>query len=87
MKKFLARKYENVVITFAFKILDGSHSDATSMMRFQKEAQVGSQLKHSNLVRVTDFGVVDDQIFLVMDLVDGPTLLETTFTTSTGVIT
>jgi hypothetical protein len=59
---------------FALKLFDGRNS-GNAVIRFQKEAQMSGLLDHPNLVRATDFGVLDgDQPFLVMDLVDGPTL-------------
>ncbi|HEY9685133.1 MAG TPA: protein kinase [Oculatellaceae cyanobacterium] len=64
---FLLRK-------FALKLFDGRNT-GNAIIRFQKEAQMSGQLNHPNLVRATDFGVINgDQPFLVMDLVDGPAL-------------
>ena len=48
------------------------------MERFRREAQAAAMLKHSNIVAVHDFGedVQRDALFLAMELIEGPTLLE-----------
>ena len=70
-------KVEQVFLkrNFALKLFGGGNSASNSIIRFQQEAQLSSQLEHPNLVRATDFGVLcEGQPFLVMDLVEGPTL-------------
>lgn len=42
--------------------------------RFRREAQAAARLKHPNVVAIHDFGVPDDLVYLVMELVDGPNL-------------
>src|SRR5262249_36884359 len=42
--------------------------------RFRREAQTAAKLDHPNLVKVHDFGQHDNLPYIVMDLVDGPTL-------------
>lgn len=42
--------------------------------RFQREARVMSRLRHRNAVDVFDYGTWEDQLFLVMELLDGLTL-------------
>ena len=50
-------------------------SDADAWARFQREAELVSQLESPNVVRVFDFGRFDDgQPFISMELVDGPGL-------------
>ncbi len=63
-------------VELALKTLDIQRvGDATSSRRFQTEAKAAFSLKHPNLVKVHDFGVLEDgQPFLVMDLVEGKTL-------------
>ncbi len=63
-------------VDMALKTLDSQRlGDANSARRFQTEAQAAFSLKHPNLVKVHDFGVLDDgHPFLVMDLVKGKTL-------------
>lgn len=62
---------------FALKILDFQNQSDVSVRRFQQEARTASQLQHSNLVEVHDFGMFgESQPYLVMDLVEGKTLSE-----------
>ncbi len=42
--------------------------------RFEREAQALSALSHPNIVTITDFGVDDGLLFLVMELVEGEDL-------------
>lgn len=44
--------------------------------RLRREAQAAAKLAHPNVVAVHDVGTVGDQLFLAMELVDGPTLAE-----------
>ncbi len=50
--------------------------DRRSIERFQQEAQILARLHHPNVVSVFDAGVDGDDRFIVMELVDGPTLRE-----------
>lgn len=51
----------------------GASPDAA--IRFQREAQAASKLKHKNLVTVKDFGIANgDQLYLVMEFAKGETL-------------
>ncbi|MFQ3581706.1 MAG: serine/threonine-protein kinase [Chloracidobacterium sp.] len=50
-------------------------SDQSLVKRFQREARVGGQLTHPNIVRVQDFGKTPDGLlFMVMEYVAGETL-------------
>jgi serine/threonine protein kinase len=61
----------------ALKTLNPVNVSETMLVRFQKEAKAASILEHDNLVRATDFGLIDNfQPFLVMDYVEGPTLAD-----------
>ena len=42
--------------------------------RFQREARVGAQLQHENLVRIYDFGESNGRYFLVMEYIEGKTI-------------
>jgi len=44
--------------------------------RFEREARISARLSHPNIVRVFDFGEVQDRFFLVMELIQGRTLKE-----------
>ena len=63
-------------IEMALKTLDTKHlEDANASRRFQTEAKAAFSLQHPNLVKVHDFGVLEDgRPFLVMDFVGGKTL-------------
>lgn len=63
---------------YAFKVLlsDGSISP-DAIRRFEREATAASALGHPGLVAVHDFNRTEDGVpFLVMDLLDGETLLQ-----------
>src|SRR6202042_1766672 len=45
-----------------------------AVLRFQREARVGAQLQHENLVRVYDFGESNGRYFLVMEYIEGRTI-------------
>lgn len=62
---------------FALKTLNSVNATDTTILRLRKEAQAASRLEHPNLVQALDFGMIEGvQPFLVMDLVEGPTLAE-----------
>lgn len=48
--------------------------DAASLERFEREAQVVAKLRHPNIVQIFDFDTVEDQPYLVMEHIDGPSL-------------
>ncbi len=50
--------------------------DETFVFRFQREARLAAGLSHPNVVAVHDFGEDEDDMFLVMEHVEGPTLRE-----------
>ena len=59
----------------AVKILsDTLAGDEDYVSRFRREARVAASLSHPRLVRVFDFGEELGRPFLVMELIDGPTL-------------
>jgi serine/threonine protein kinase len=61
---------------FALKLLNPTKSE-TVWRRFQKEAQAASALDHPGLIKVHDFGTINErQPFFVMDYFDGQTLAE-----------
>jgi serine/threonine protein kinase len=60
----------------ALKVLRDVNSSEDERARFTAEAKVLARLNHPGLVTVLDAGTAGDQPFLVMDLVDGPTLAE-----------
>ncbi|HSG44447.1 MAG TPA: serine/threonine-protein kinase, partial [Anaerolineales bacterium] len=59
----------------AVKILrNPSEEHSDDLERFQREAKVIASLRHPNIVQVYDFDMVDNDPYLVMEYVDGPTL-------------
>jgi eukaryotic-like serine/threonine-protein kinase len=59
--------------TVALKLLHG-RVDATRKERLLREAQALAQLSHPNVVQVYEVGLVEDQMFIAMELVEGQTL-------------
>ncbi len=59
----------------AIKVLNpGALASADSAARFQREARAIAALSHPNIVRVFDFDVQDGIQYMIMELIDGPTL-------------
>ena len=52
------------------------HGDPRSVARFEQEAQILARLQHPNVITVFDMGVDGGDRFIVMELVEGPTLRE-----------
>ena len=50
------------------------YGDPRSVARFEQEAQILARLQHPNVITVFDTGVDDGDRFIVMELVEGPTL-------------
>lgn len=62
---------------YALKTLNPGHLTDLAWRRFQKEAQATSAFDHPNLIKVYDFGMIDDaQPFFVMDYFEGETLAD-----------
>ena len=59
----------------ALKILSPERiNNPRAIARFQREARVGAQLQHENLVRVYDFGESNGRFYLVMEYIEGKTI-------------
>jgi serine/threonine protein kinase len=52
----------------------GQHSAASLRQRLIREAEAMARLSHPNVASVYEVGLVDDQVFIVMELVEGSTL-------------
>jgi serine/threonine-protein kinase len=52
----------------------GHHDLKETSSRFAREARVAARLQHPNVVAIYDAGEFGDQLFLVMELVEGETL-------------
>ncbi|MBI3361404.1 MAG: serine/threonine protein kinase [Chloroflexi bacterium] len=50
--------------------------DPTLSERFRAEAQSVAALRHPHIVQVFDFDIAGDQPYIVMEVIDGPTLAE-----------
>jgi eukaryotic-like serine/threonine-protein kinase len=71
------RRGEDVVLQrpVAVKLLL-DYGDPRSIARFEQEAQILARLQHPNVITVFDAGVDGGDRFIVMELVEGPTLRE-----------
>ena len=59
----------------ALKILSPDRvSNPRSVKRFEREAKVGAQLQHENLVRIYDSGQAHGRLYLVMEYIEGKTI-------------
>jgi len=59
----------------ALKILAPERvNNPRAVARFQREARVGAQLQHENLVRIYDFGESSGRYYLVMEYIEGKTI-------------
>lgn len=59
----------------AIKVLHpGALSSNDAVARFQREARAIAALSHPNILRVFDFDEQDGNYYMVMELIDGPTL-------------
>ncbi len=55
-------------------LLQQDVSAHTTMARFEQAVQAIAALDHPNIMRVLDFGLVDDVFFIVMELLEGPSV-------------
>lgn len=58
------------------RVLDADSSDENLRLLFLREVAVAATLEHQNVVEVIDAGSFGGELFLVMELVDGPSLAE-----------
>ncbi|WP_344961349.1 serine/threonine-protein kinase, partial [Streptomyces thioluteus] len=60
----------------AVKLLLGDDGEDSAAQRFRLEAQTAARLNHPQVVGVYDFGSWEGRFYLVMELVDGPSLAQ-----------
>ncbi|MCY1064733.1 serine/threonine-protein kinase [Nannocystis sp. RBIL2] len=58
----------------AIKLVRPDLRDADSRARLLREAKAMARLRHPSVIAIHDIGVVDDQVFLAMEFIDGVTL-------------
>jgi len=59
----------------AIKVMRGIlERDSEQLSRFQREAEVVTELKHPNIVRMLDYKVKDETPCLIMEYIQGPSL-------------
>src|SRR5579864_609019 len=58
----------------AIKVLHPGLADQDAAQRFRREAQAVAALQHPNIIRVFDFDTTTTLYFMVMELINGPTL-------------
>lgn len=56
------------------RILPGLAEDAGFADMFWDEARITSRLDHPNIVKILDYGRVDEQLYMALEYVQGPTL-------------
>jgi eukaryotic-like serine/threonine-protein kinase len=60
----------------AIKLLRPALSDLSTRDRFRQEARAAARLRHPHVVTVYDLGEGDDRPYIVLELVDGPSLAD-----------
>lgn len=60
----------------ALKVLNADHSEEPDFARrFEQEARVAASLDHPGIVKIFDYGQVEELFWFTMQLVNGPTLV------------
>ncbi|MEN9674009.1 MAG: Serine/threonine-protein kinase PknB, partial [Planctomycetota bacterium] len=57
-------------------ILPQGQFDTESIKRFEREVKASEKLVHPNIIAVLDSGRINDQLFMVMELIEGKDLFE-----------
>ncbi len=75
----MARVYKSIQPALeryvAVKLLHPSvAADEDFLARFQREAKAAASLRHPHIVQIFDFGHQEELYYMVMELIDGPTL-------------
>ena len=77
MGRVFRAKHAHLKRPTAIKMLKPDLIDRGSVARFEREAQLASQLTHPNTIQIYDYGVTDKGLFYyVMEFVEGPSFAE-----------
>jgi serine/threonine-protein kinase len=60
----------------AIKVLGAAGQPADFVARFQREARVVARMRHANIVQIYHFGAERDVVYMVQELLRGPTLAQ-----------
>jgi serine/threonine protein kinase len=61
----------------ALKVLNADHSEEPDFARrFEQEARVAASLDHPGIVKIYDYGRVEELFWFTMQLINGPTLVQ-----------
>src|SRR6476620_3244647 len=58
----------------AIKVISTAGQPADFVARFQREARVAASLRHPHIVQIYHFGGQQDIVYMVQELLPGPTL-------------
>src|SRR6187455_3096751 len=58
----------------AIKVISTTGQSSDFAVRFQREARVVARLRHPNIVHIYHFGMQRDIVYMVQELLAGPTL-------------
>jgi serine/threonine protein kinase len=58
----------------ALKVLHATAEDENAAVRFRREIEILSRLEHPGIVKIFDWGVVDERMYFTAELIDGEDL-------------
>ncbi|MCB9600885.1 MAG: protein kinase [Sandaracinus sp.] len=68
---FVARRGATRQRVCVKRVLPAFCRDAEFVRQFEREARLAGRLRHSNVVGVVDFGAVEEELYLALELVEG----------------
>ncbi len=60
----------------ALKTLTSGDGEVTRIIRFQREVEIASKLKHPNIVTIYDVGIIDQVPYFAMEFLEGESLAQ-----------